>query len=387
MGKGSRRHRTTNSRKKKMQKKSQNKKYTTIADLNPKETKTDTSSDEQSSSSSGNAILMPGTEEYKTAWEQVCELGKPGPPTENFCTFPAPVQLELLELDKETIMAAKTGSIDPKSEDKKVLMFRDHCLVFPELWMNVLVVGPPVDTRGFNHLFARGYCKKANSIEDADLVVFTGGPDVDPSYYGEEPHDSCYLDPERDYADIGMYLACLDAGVAMTGVCRGAQFLAVMNGYKLFQDVDGHQGEHKMWCQRTKTVIDRVSSVHHQSVRPGQGLEILGWSNVSTIKHLNPKKTIEARNKNAPLLDVEAYFIRDTCCLGVQGHPEYKGYNAFAKWYLETIYNYIYLNPDFDWEEKTGRLRMRESIREERKFTCATQIEPDEIITVVEGAK
>lgn len=269
-------------------------------------------------------------------------------------------------------MAAKTGSIDSPQDDRRsVLMFRDHHLVFPELWLRVLVLGPPEDTKGFNYLFARASCKQANSVEDADLVVFTGGPDVDPAYYleeDEEAHPSCYVDPNRDAADIGKYLACVEQGVPMTGVCRGAQFLAVMNKQKLFQDIDGHQSDHNMYCHRTKQMIDRVSSRHHQCVRPGPGLEILAWSNVSTRKHMNAKQTLEAQRQGSPLLDVEAYFIRDTCCFGVQGHPEYKGYHAFAKWYLESIYHLIYINPDMSWDKDTQRLRMRPEILQERQL-------------------
>lgn len=316
-----------------------------------KETKMDTSSD--------SVILLPGTAEYKSAFEKV--FGKPGPP-EGFDA--------LKKHFEETTMAAKTGSIDgpPDNGGRKVRIFRDHVLDYPELWMSVLVVGPPEDTRGFGHLFSRASCRKAQSIDDADLVVFTGGPDVDPALYGETPHDSCYIDVDRDAADIGVYLACLEQGIAMSGVCRGAQFLAVMNGFGLYQDIDGHQSDHAMYDHHGKINLDRVSSKHHQCVRPGQGMELIAWSNVSSKKYLSPTKFIEA--KASPLLDVEAYFLRETCCFGVQGHPEYKGYNAFAKWYLEKIYHLIYVNPDFNWENE--RLRMKPDLLMERQITGPT---------------
>lgn len=286
-------------------------------------------------------------------------------------------------------MAAKTGSIDGK-QTRHVRMFRDHVLVFPELWLNVLILGPPQDTRGFNYLFARASCKQATCIEDADLVVFTGGPDVDPAYYGETPHERCYLDHERDYADIGKYLACVEQGVPMVGVCRGAQFLAVMNGHKLFQDMDGHQSDHSIWDTQLNQCIDRVSSRHHQCVRPTKGgLDIVAWSNSSTKKWMNATKYIEPKVKNTKLLDVEAFFIRDTGCFGVQGHPEYKGYNAYSKWFLDKIYTLIYCNPDFEWSEGgNGRFRMKPELLAERKFHSPDLGEKqEEILTIVEGAK
>lgn len=298
-------------------------------------------------------ILVPGTKEYETALEKI--YGK----------RPEIDWLGRKPKSEGKTVAARTGFISPreptlpleKEEEHHVLVMKDHVLDFPELWFAVHVLGPPEDTRGFATLFGRAMCRKAESIEKADLVVFTGGPDVDPAYYGEKPHMTTYNHPERDYQDIAAYMTCLEQGIPMTGVCRGAQFLAVMNGYKLFQDVNNHNGDHAMWDVQQKMMIERVSSVHHQQVIPGEGMEILGVAHKSTKRWKNDKDYQEAVDLSRPFTDLEAYFIADTCCLGVQGHPEYRDYNAFAKWYLEMLYSYITLNPNLENRDHCMRLK------------------------------
>jgi len=210
-------------------------------------------------------------------------------------------------------------------------------------------------------LFARAGCMKAMDPQDADLVVFTGGPDVDPAYYGQKPIASYYGDDNRDDSDLEVYWQCYNEGIPMVGVCRGAQFGAVMGGFKLVQDIDNHQGDHPIWDVVQKRSIDRVSSVHHQAVIPGPGMDLIAYATMSTKKWLGPESCLE-KNKLGLRYpnDCEAFFIRDNCFFGVQGHPEYRGYNAYAKWFLNNINELIVLNADVDFEtNEKGELRRR----------------------------
>lgn len=265
----------------------------------------------------------------------------------------------------EETVPAKTG----ESDKSQVLLFKDHNLEFPELNMRVHLVGPPEDTRGFPSLFGRAFCEQATDIHGADLVVFAGGPDVDPCYYGEKPVPSYYGDEERDYSDISAYLTCLEEGIPMFGVCRGAQFLAVMAGFKLVQDLDNHQTDHPMLDVRQNILLEKVSSVHHQSVIPGPGMQVLGSTSMSTSKWLNPttRLTKEKLGNLKYPRDVEAYFIRETCAIGVQGHPEYKRYNAYAKWCLDLINEFVILNEDVEWSSD-GLRRLKKEFVEEAKL-------------------
>lgn len=236
--------------------------------------------------------------------------------------------------------------------NRTVTVLRDTTLQFPELFMEVYVEGE--ELRAFAEMFISARCTKAESAETADLVVFTGGSDVNPEYYGEDCHPRTHFHPARDDADVKLYKTCLENGIPMFGVCRGAQFLHVMNGGKLYQDVDNHVGDHAIFDIRKKIHIPKVSSVHHQMVIPDRtlGMEIIADTHQATVRELNKTKKITGK-----MSDVEAFFYPDTCCFGVQGHPEYRGYYHFRQWCLEMIDELICQNPDVEVRGRFRRLK------------------------------
>lgn len=242
---------------------------------------------------------------------------------------------------------------------RQMLLMRDTSISFPELWLNIHVVGPPMDTQGFAEMFARGRCFKADTPDKADLVVFTGGPDVDPRFYTEAPiHDSVFVDESRDDSDLAVYTKCYDDGIPMFGVCRGAQFGHVMNGGKLFMDVDKHQSQHLMY---TETEAVPVSSLHHQLCIENDDMDVIGWAEESTERYYSATSSNTGKAK-----DVEAFFYRDTCFFGVQGHPEYKGYLSFTHWCLQQIEHLIVNNPDIVLNKDLGVYRLKPEFLKER---------------------
>lgn len=244
-------------------------------------------------------------------------------------------------------------SIDKKDE-RGVTVLRDTTLTFPELFMEVWVEGDASEQRAFAEMFIRARCTKADSPDTADLVVFTGGADVDPQLYGEVKHATTYFSTARDNRDMTLYSECLEKGIPMFGVCRGSQFLHVMNGGKLYQEVDGHTGDHPIYDIKKKQHIQRVSSVHHQMVIANRslGMEVIADTHKAKVRWKNPTDKVIGQ-----MSDVEAFFYPDTCCFGVQGHPEYKGYHQFLKWTLETIDELICQNPDLTQVGRNRRLK------------------------------
>lgn len=249
--------------------------------------------------------------------------------------------------DKELIM---------KKPVRTVTLHKDHDLEYPDLYLAIHILPDPSDSKelsNFIKMFSRTGCYKADCIQDADLVVFGGGSDVDPRMYSETKHPMTLFSDDRDNQDMDAYLYCVEQGIPMFGVCRGAQFLHVCNGGKLYQDIDNHYGEHKMWCLKDKLLIERVSSSHHQSCRTNiaNGMEILAVASMSDTRWLNADEKEEGKKP-----DIEAYFYRDTGCFGVQGHPEYAGYHKFQIWCLEKINELFMTNPDFSWQGSHYRM-------------------------------
>lgn len=251
-----------------------------------------------------------------------------------------------------------------------VRFLKEAKMKYPDLYLSVYVhTNANWEYSAFAEWLVKSSCYKAETPDLADLVIFTGGPDVDPSLYGEEKHESTQFNTERDSFDVAMYSYCMTQGIPMLGVCRGAQFLAVMNGFKLYQDINNHHSTHDIFDCIGKKIIRNISSVHHQAViyEPDKGMEMLAHcANKATTRWHNPE---QATYGHQP--DVEAFFIRDTCCLGVQGHPEYRNYEEYSAWCAGLIEAYVNLNIDLTWSGSVRR--MKPEFLDERNAKTATK--------------
>lgn len=71
-----------------------------------------------------------------------------------------------------------------------------------------------------------------------DGLILSGGGDVDPALYGEEPAAGLgRVDPDRDAFELALARAALEVGLPVLGICRGIQVLNVAAGGSLHQDV------------------------------------------------------------------------------------------------------------------------------------------------------
>ena len=168
-----------------------------------------------------------------------------------------------------------------------------------------------------------------NKIEKADIVQFTGGEDVSPEIYDQVPVKRCGIpDHDRDLFEYEVYKEARGNGQLLVGICRGGQFLHVMNGGTLWQDVNNHGRTHraKMMTVSGGYIEIDVTSTHHQMMRMDspEEHELIMWADrLSTYKTAYDKNNdIEWSKVNDPV-DVECliYPNKQTVCF--QPHPEY----------------------------------------------------------------
>jgi putative glutamine amidotransferase len=133
-------------------------------------------------------------------------------------------------------------------------------------------------------------------LEGLDGIMFTGGSDVAPGHYGERPHPSTRVRPERDAAELLLVRAAIGAGLPTLGICRGMQLMAVAYGGRLHQhlpDVLGHHGHRPLFGSKfgqhpvrllpgslAHAILGAdlvVNSYHHQGVADPGGLSAVGW--------------------------------------------------------------------------------------------------------------
>jgi gamma-glutamyl-gamma-aminobutyrate hydrolase PuuD len=167
------------------------------------------------------------------------------------------------------------------------------------------------------------------------LAVFTGGEDVDPSLYGKSKHRSTHSNIHRDNYEKEIFNLLREQNVPMAGICRGAQFLCVMAGGQLIQDVTGHAGyTHPLMVSMPDGNVKKVAvnSAHHQMQNPfvldDDDYELVGWCEDPRSKHYvydadTVVKVAEADDNIK--LEPDIVFYPKINALGAQYHPEWLG--------------------------------------------------------------
>jgi putative glutamine amidotransferase len=147
-----------------------------------------------------------------------------------------------------------------------------------------------------------------NGVEETlgavDGLVFSGGADLDPELYDQDPHDETTgVEPERDRAELALLQAALARDMPVLAVCRGSQVLNVARGGDLVQhlpDVVGDEkhkhtpgtfADHDISLEagtRLASLLGErapVKSHHHQGFgRVGDGLRVAAHAEDGTIE-------------------------------------------------------------------------------------------------------
>lgn len=188
-------------------------------------------------------------------------------------------------------------------------------------------------------------CDGAKGVEDADVILFTGGEDVDPHLYGEVPLAKTHYSKLRDEREQKIFDRALELGIPMVGICRGGQFLNVMNKGKMWQHVSCHTRNHLMRIEvppfnKGKRRTIEVTSTHHQMMIPTDEAIILGTAMEALEKDCVGYTKI-GKDENDP--DTEVVLYEDTHCLCFQPHPEFNHAPAeCVDFFEECLDAYIY---------------------------------------------
>ena len=166
----------------------------------------------------------------------------------------------------------------------------------------------------------------------ANLIQFTGGNDVSPSLYGQKAHPSSSCNLIRDQREALLFKAAVKHRIPMAGICRGGQFLHVMNGGEMYQHVDNHalaQG-HKAVDVITGESFD-VTSTHHQMIKADESRKDMlivlcatesTWKEEMAGEHIHSDGILATMDRHAK--DVEAVYYDSTQSFCFQPHPEYE---------------------------------------------------------------
>jgi len=176
-------------------------------------------------------------------------------------------------------------------------------------------------SNGYSNLFQQLQFHVTDDLGDADLVCFTGGEDVSPSFYGHQRHSTTGSNIYRDQYEADIFRLCKERDIPMVGICRGAQFLNVMSGGEMYQDVRSHCADHLITDAETGEMI-WVSSTHHQMMKPSSKAVIVATAGLGG-ERLWWEEGIFKREVSTE--DIEVVYYPETRCLCFQPHPEFTG--------------------------------------------------------------
>jgi len=172
------------------------------------------------------------------------------------------------------------------------------------------------------------------SIDASDIVVWTGGEDIDPRIYGEENKYCWGVSPERDNQDLAAVDKAWGLNKFLVGVCRGAQLLNCFpNAGKLWQDVDGHGGGVHVVRDFVTDALWACNTLHHQMLRPTKDALI-----VAGVKRSCRRKNADGVEEGDQV-DPEVVYYHKTKSLLFQGHPEF-GHLATTNYFFELMDRY-----------------------------------------------
>jgi putative glutamine amidotransferase len=202
-----------------------------------------------------------------------------------------------------------------------------------------------------------------------DLLILTGGNDINPDRYRERPNGAIGWDNERDEAEMSILGRAIRAfpGVKILGVCRGMQLLNVFFGGALHQDLVteglGHGGVHPISFRvedHPLSWLKVVNSMHHQ------GLRYFGYE--EAINYIAEE----------PTSGIPEIVVWKNKYLGVQFHPEMFS-DTLGKRFFSQITDWVSgkldFGSEFDSEDEEEELEEMEEELEEMEETEELEID------------
>ena len=135
-------------------------------------------------------------------------------------------------------------------------------------------------------------------LEGVDAVLLSGGVDIDPPLFGQEPEPGLgRVDRRRDLFELELYRRARERGLPVLGICRGIQVINVAHGGTLHQHLPAQPGmlqhdqvdiggepSHTVELVPGSALAERLgerqlraNSYHHQGVAAlGEGLRPVG---------------------------------------------------------------------------------------------------------------
>lgn len=162
-------------------------------------------------------------------------------------------------------------------------------------------------------------------VEVIDGLLLSGGGDVSPLLYGEEPkRELGAICTDRDAYELELVHIAHRLGKPIFGICRGLQMLNVALGGSLYQDIAAALSTSFQHQSKAKPdeAIHTVAILPHTRLQSilNENMIITNSFHHQAIKDLAPGLIVNARTQDGLIEGIEG--ANDLFILGVQWHPE-----------------------------------------------------------------
>lgn len=166
----------------------------------------------------------------------------------------------------------------------------------------------------------------AATLEHVDGVLLTGGVDVDPHYFGEEPHPMLGdVNARRDTFEMLLIHQAVAREMPIFGICRGMQMLNVALGGTLWQDIPSQVPD----ADNHRVTVEHGSPIAHTvDIEPGTtSAMVMGATTLAVnsrhhqaVREVAPSLKVTGHSPDGIAEMLEGY--PDRPILAVQWHPE-----------------------------------------------------------------
>ena len=162
-------------------------------------------------------------------------------------------------------------------------------------------------------------------ISRLDGILFTGGPDIHPKFFGEQTSPYCgYISNERDENELAIFAEVFKTEMPIFGICRGLQLINVALGGTLYQDIPTEL-EYSLDHSMSEKFRGNMHTVEIEKGSPLYDIFGKGSVEVNSFHHQSVKKLASGLRLAGVAEDgvIEAAFSQDDRFIcGVQWHPE-----------------------------------------------------------------
>lgn len=161
--------------------------------------------------------------------------------------------------------------------------------------------------------------------DSIDGILLTGGGDVNPLLFGEEPiTENGEISPLRDDFEFALCQWAISKKIPILGVCRGMQILALCCGGSIYQDIYTQTNTNIKHMQKAP----RFQGTHTIDIAQGSILYDIAQQKsciVNTFHHQSVKQAgeqflVSAKSKDGLIEAIEHKTL--PFAVGVQWHPE-----------------------------------------------------------------